>query len=226
MPKRDPAVHVILRTAYDEVVDALDGVGDDAVDDAEWLPTGCAGWTVRDLLCHMLGDAQRALVAFGTPADAPPDTDAISYWRHWRPGTDAARVGLRMTRIAASVHSAPILDSYAETARAVAYVAARTDPDLPVRTQGHVMRAADVAHTLVVEAAVHHLDLVVALDRPGPSAGALALVREALDGLLGEALPLAWDDVTYARAGTGRVPLTAADRAALGPLAERFPLFG
>ena len=47
-----------------------------------------------------------------------------------------------------------------------------------------------------------------------------------LDGLLGEPLPLPWDDVTYARTGTGRFPVSAADRAALGDLAGRFPLFG
>jgi hypothetical protein len=224
MADRDTAVHVILRTVYGDVVGALDGAGEDA----EWLPTGCAGWSVRDLLFHMHGDAQRALVAFATPAGTAPDTDAVSYWRHWRPGTDSARLSLRMTRIGASVFPglAPILGRYAEATRAVAHVAAHTDPDLAVRTQGHVLRAADLVHTLVVEAAVHHLDLVLALDRAGPSAGALRLVREVLDGLLGEAPPVPWDDVTYARAGTGRAPLTAEDRAALGPLAERFPLFG
>jgi hypothetical protein len=78
----------------------------------------------------------------------------------------------------------------------------------------------------VVEAAVHHLDLVVALDRPLPSAGPLRVVRETLDGLLGEPLPLPWDDVTYARTGTGRAALSESDRRALGPLAERLPLFG
>jgi hypothetical protein len=97
---------------------------------------------------------------------------------------------------------------------------------MPVRTQGHVLTAGDLVRTLVVEAAVHHLDLVVALDRPLPSAGPLRIVRETIDGLLGQALPLPWDDVTYARTGTGRAPISAADRRALGPLAGRFPLFG
>jgi hypothetical protein len=213
-----------LRGAYADVVTALR----DLDEEAAWLPTGCAGWSVRDLVFHMRGDAQRALVAFARPADAAPDTDHVSYWTHWKPGTDAAQVDLRMTRISASVYSAlrPILESFAETTEAVAYAAAHTDPELPVRTQGHVLRAGDLVHTLVVEAAVHHLDLVVALDRPGPSAATLRPVREALDGLLGEPVPLAWDDAAYARAGTGRAPLSAEERAALGPLADRFPLFG
>ena len=44
---------------------------------------------------------------------------------------------------------------------------------------------ADLLSTLTVEAAVHHLDLVLRLDRPGPAAGPLAEVRRVLEGLLG-----------------------------------------
>jgi uncharacterized protein (TIGR03083 family) len=213
-----------LSTAYRDIVAVLR----DLSAEEEWLPTGCAGWSVRDLLFHLRGDAQRALVALASPAGTEPDTDAVSYWTHWRPDTDGALLNRRMTRICASVYSGlrPILDSFAETTEAVVYAAVNTDPGLAVRTQGHVLRAGDLMRTLVVEAAVHHLDLVIALDRPLPSAGPLRVVRETLDGLLGEPLPLAWDDVTYARAGTGRTSLSASDRTALGPLAERFPLFG
>jgi hypothetical protein len=38
--------------------------------------------------------------------------------------------------------------------------------------------------------------------------------------------PADWDDVTYALKATGRVPLTAGDRARLGVPATRFPLLG
>jgi hypothetical protein len=34
-----------------------------------------------------------------------------------------------------------------------------------------------------------------------------------------------WDDATYALKGTGRLPLTDADREILGTQAERLPLF-
>ena len=47
-----------------------------------------------------------------------------------------------------------------------------------------------------------------------------------LAGLLGCPLPDAWDAQVAIRKGTGREPLTAADRAALGDRAGRFPLFG
>jgi hypothetical protein len=89
-----------------------------------------------------------------------------------------------------------------------------------------VLTVADFLSTLTVEAAVHHLDLVVRLDRPGPAPGPLAEVRRVLEGLLGAPLPAAWDDATAARRGTGREPLTVADRAELGPAAAAFPLFG
>jgi hypothetical protein len=44
--------------------------------------------------------------------------------------------------------------------------------------------------------------------------------------LLGYAVPLNWSDEHYALAGTGRTPLTDAERDTLGPDAGRFPLFG
>ena len=85
---------------------------------------------------------------------------------------------------------------------------------------------ADFVATLVVEAAVHYLDLTVALPTaPGPDPASLALVRRVLAGLLGAPIPTAWDDVTAALKGTGREPLAEQDRQALGPLAARFPLF-
>ncbi|NUO40969.1 MAG: hypothetical protein HOV82_02920, partial [Streptomyces sp.] len=103
---------------------------------------------------------------------------------------------------------------------------AATAPDRLVATQGHVLTAGDLMTTLAVEAAIHHLDLVVELpDVPGPSPAGLAAVRATLDGLLGRPVPLAWSDEHYARAATGRVPLTEAERRSLGADAERVPLF-
>ena len=132
------------------------------------------------------------------------------------------------TRIAASVHGglAGISRRYTETSAAVLIAAGRVGAGDLVATQGHVLTVADLCSTLVVEAAVHHLDLVAHLERPGPAPGPLAEVRRVLEGLLGRALPSEWDDVTAARRGTGREPLTAADRAELGEGAAAFPLFG
>ena len=93
-------------------------------------------------------------------------------------------------------------------------------------TQGYVLCPADFAATLAVETAVRYLDLTVSLaSAPPPDPASLALVRRVLDGLLGSPLPASWDDTSAAVKGTGRAPLTDEDRALLGPLAERVPLF-
>ena len=119
-----------------------------------------------------------------------------------------------------------IAGRYVETSAAVLVAAGRVSLDDAVGTQGRVLTAADLLSTLTVEAAVHHLDLVLRLDRPGPAAESLAEVRRVLGGLLGRPLPAVWDDVTAARRGTAREPLTAEDLAELGDDAGAFPLFG
>ena len=193
-----------------------------------WQPSGCAGWSVLDLTQHLLDDARRGLVALATPADGPATTDAVAYWRSWQPSPEDDDSTAWRTRVRASVTGglpglAPL---YAETAAAVVVVAGRADPGGLVATQGWVVRVDDLLSTLAVEAAVHHLDLVAHLDRPGPPPGALGEVRRVLEELLGRPLPAGWDDATAARRGTGREPLPDADRAALGDAADRFPLFG
>lgn len=88
-------------------------------------------------------------------------------------------------------------------------------------------RPTDFIATLAIETSVHYLDLAPNLpSAPDPDAASLMLVRRVLDGLLGTALTGEWDDRAYALKGTGRVPVTAAERAAIGALADRLPLFG
>lgn len=211
-----------LRVAYGD----LAGLAGSLDEDASWQPTACTGWAVRDLVQHLLDDAQRALVALATPADRPADRDAVSYWADWqvRPDPDSRQV--RALRTVASAWRLDFLTgTYAETARAVLVLASRTPPDALIATQGHVLRADDLLGTLAVEAAVHHLDLVAHLGAPGPGPEPLAAVRRTLDGLLGRPEPVHWDDVTWALTGTGRRPLTPAERVAFGPDADRLPLF-
>jgi hypothetical protein len=214
----------LLRTAYGDVAATLS----DLTPDEGWQPTGCAGWTPVDLGFHMLSDARRALVALNTPADGPADTTAVDYWQAWRPPEPGDEAELWSTRVAASVHGGlpGISYRYAETSAAAVVAAGRVALGDLVGTQGRVLTVADFLSTLVVEAAVHHLDLVLHLDRPGPAPGPLAEVRRVLEGLYGGPLPTRWDDVTAARRSTGREPLTAEDRAELGASAEAFPLFG
>ena len=214
----------LLSSAYRELSAVLSSL---SVEEG-FEPTGCAGWTAVDLGFHLLSDARRALVALHTPADGPADTTAVDYWTAWRPPEPGDEDELWSTRIAASAHGGllPIAACYAETTAAVVVAAGEARLAHLVRTQGRTLPVADLLSTLAVEAAVHHLDLVLRLDRPGPSAEPLGEVRRILEGLLGAPLPDRWDDVTAARRGTGRERLTAQDRLELGPAARRFPLFG
>ena len=212
----------LLSAAYGDLA-ALLG---ELTDDEAVQPSGCAGWAVLDLAQHLVFDARRGLVATATPAAGPPTTDAVGYWRSWQQSGEQASDDQWRTRVSASVAGGigVLAAVYAETSAAVQVAAGRLDPAEVVATQGHALRLDDLLSTLVVEAAVHHLDLVRHLDRPGPAAGPLAEVRRVLAALLGRELPDAWDDATAALRATGRAPLTAADRAELGDDLSRFPL--
>jgi hypothetical protein len=212
----------LLRTAYGDLSAVLQGLSDqDAVQ-----PTGCAGWAVLDLAQHLVFDARRGLVATATPADGPADSDAVRYWADWEQPRGEADDDLWRTRVSASVAGGigVLAVVHAELTAAVLVSAGRCAPADLVRTQAKVLALEDLLSTLVVEAAVHHLDLVRDLDRPGPAAGPLAEVRRVLTALHGAALPDRWDDATAARRATGREALTADDRALLCARAERFPL--
>ncbi|MEU3294656.1 maleylpyruvate isomerase N-terminal domain-containing protein [Streptomyces longwoodensis] len=213
-----------LRAAYQGFAAVVGGLGDEE----SWAPSGCTGWAVRDLVFHCVGDARRALVALHTPAEGPPDRDAVTYWRDWGDDPVGAADGRRFDRVAASMFLdfRQLRALYLETAAATVRATAATPSDRCVATQGHVLTVGDLMATLAVEAAVHHLDLVVHLpDAPRPAPAALTTVRATLDGLLGRPAPVEWTDEHYARVGTGRAPLTDAERAALGADADRFPLF-
>jgi hypothetical protein len=240
-----------LAAVYRNVTTVADGLGEAEL----MLPTRCAGWVAGDLLYHQILDARRALRTFASPAAGPAGTGDVSYWLQYSPrsGDDAelaaaeAAAHARHVRIVAAAYPPGALAwEWRETSGA-ACRAARACPHQFVATQGHVLTTADFTATLAVEAAIHYLDLTVDLPSvPDPDAASLALVRRVLDGLLGAAaasgtpgdgaqaggaqaggvVPAGWDDRSYALKGTGRVPLSDEDRAALGTLADKFPLFG
>jgi hypothetical protein len=214
-----------LRSAYEAASVAVASLGDQE----SWQPTGCTGWAVRDLVFHCLQDAQRALVALHTFASEPTDRDAVTYWQDWRPDTTGAANGRRWVRVNGSMFLdfGQLQGLYLETLAATVHAAKAADPAQHVRTQGHVLTARDLLTTLAVEATIHHLDMTAHLPHlPGPAPEGLAAVRATLDGLLGQPAPPEWTDEHYARVGTGRIGLRAAESATLGAAAERFPLFG
>src|SRR5215218_6793263 len=186
----------LLRTALGDVAAVLTSLSEDD----GWLPTGCRGWSVLDLGYHLLEDAHRALVDLNTPVAGPADTDAVGYWRPGRPSPQDGD-DLVGARVAASVQGglAAVARRHAEAAAAVVVAAGRVGPDDVVRSQGAAMTVGDDLSSMVVEAAVHHLDLVLHVDRPGPARAPLAEVRRVLEGLAGGPFPPSWDDVTAAR---------------------------
>ncbi|MET8089591.1 maleylpyruvate isomerase N-terminal domain-containing protein [Micromonospora sp. NPDC005220] len=193
--------------------------------------TRCRGWLIADLLLHVLGDAQRALVTLASPVDGPADVDDVSYWRDF-PGSDddAARHAWWVRRSAAAFdRPTGIVELWRDTAPAAVRAAASADPEGYVTTQGHVLRVPDFLTTLTTEAVVHHLDLTLELpDPPPPGPLAVRVAVATMDGLLSDdtVRPTAWNDHDYLLKATGRVPLTDRDRLELGESAGWFPLLG
>lgn len=214
----------LLDAVYRAVTAVVDGLDEEGFT----RRTGAAAWDVRALLFHQLCDAQRALIVLTTDDPGPADTDAVTYWSAWSPGTPEADAHARYATRAALAYGSPsgLVRQWADTSGAAVRAAkSHAAPGL-VSTQGHVLEVGDFVHTLVVEAVVHHLDLTVELPSAPLPAEAYAAVVDVLTGLLGAPLPPAWREVEAIRKGTGREPLDDADRAALAARAARFPLFG
>ena len=43
-------------------------------------PSGCTRWLVRDLVCHLVIDAQDVPITLVTPAETEPTCGAVIYW--------------------------------------------------------------------------------------------------------------------------------------------------
>jgi uncharacterized protein (TIGR03083 family) len=191
-------------TVLAEAYDALAGVVGGLTEDDGWAPTGCTGWTVRDLLWHLRADAVRGLVAAHTPAGRPADCDEVGYWHAWGSDPEADERNRRMTRVEAGLHGFDDLRAgHLEAAAAAVRALASRPEDEVVATQGHALRVTALASTLAVEATLHHADLVAHLDAPGPTAAGLAEVRRVVEALLGSDLA-GWSDERVALVGTGR----------------------
>ncbi|UAC01707.1 maleylpyruvate isomerase N-terminal domain-containing protein [Dactylosporangium vinaceum] len=206
MPYRDAVT--ALDAAYGGVCDLAAALSPDDL----LAPSRCRGWLVADVLFHLLGDAQRALVALHTPAPGPADTDHVTYWRSFPPGGGGG--GWAVRRAASAFDGAEIVRLWRETAAAAVQAARGADPAGFVRTQGKVLAVADLLATFVLEAVVHHLDMTVALPAaPPPAAAAVELAGRTLVGLGGEPHPTS---VAFVLEATGRVPSED----------PRFPLLG
>src|SRR5437764_10981484 len=56
---------------------AVSGLADDDFS----RPSGCASWLVRDLVCHLIVDAQDVLITLVTTADSEPTRNDLTYWQ-------------------------------------------------------------------------------------------------------------------------------------------------
>ncbi|PZT70686.1 maleylpyruvate isomerase [Streptomyces sp. SW4] len=221
MPPCSPSVELFscswsaLRTAVAELADE---------DFAR--PSGCAGWLVRDLVCHLVVDAQDVLITLVTPSDAEPTRDAVTYWNVGRtpPAGDDPLDALTV-RLAAAYEDPGLLRFHLDDVGSAAGRAARlVDPDLRVGTQGQVLTAGDYLSAYVLEWTLHHLDLIAHLPgTAGPPSQGLGHSRALLERIARAAFPASFSDTDALLVGTGRRVPTAAERAELGALAARLP---
>ncbi|SDX92253.1 TIGR03083 family protein [Saccharopolyspora shandongensis] len=189
-------------------------------------PSGCAGWLVRDLVCHLVIDAQDVLITLVTPADAEPTRDAVTYWAvSGTPPTGDDPLDALIVRLAAAYEQPELLKFHLDDVGSAAGRAAElADPNLVVSTQDMVLTARDYLSAYVLEWTLHHLDLIVHLpDAAGPPAGGLARTREMLEEIAGTTFPASFSAEDALLIGTGRRNPTDAEKAELGELAAKLP---
>ncbi|OBF33739.1 maleylpyruvate isomerase [Mycobacterium sp. ACS1612] len=199
------------------------------LDEADFAePSGCAGWLVRDLVCHLIIDAQDVLITLVTPSDAEPTRNDTTYWEIAdAPPTGDDPLDALTVRLAAAYEDSGLLKFHLDDIGAAAGRAAElVDPDMRVGTRGQVLTAADYLSAYVLEWTLHHLDLIAPVPTAsGPPAAGLRHSRAMLENIAGAALPASLSDEDALLIGTGRRSPTQHQRAQLGALAERLPLF-
>jgi Mycothiol maleylpyruvate isomerase N-terminal domain len=204
-----------LRTAVAELSD-----GDFA------LLSGCSGWLVRDLVCHLIIDAQDVLITLATPTDAEPTRNAVTYWNvAATPPTGDDPLDALIVRLAAAYEEPRLLKFHLDDVGAAAGRAAQlADPELRVSTRDEVLTARDYLSAYVLEWTLHHLDLIANLPHAAePPAEGLTRSREMLETIAGAAFPDSFSDTDALLVGTGRRAPTDVEKADLGELAAKLP---
>ncbi|MGW0904182.1 maleylpyruvate isomerase N-terminal domain-containing protein [Streptomyces sp. NPDC002853] len=196
-------------------------------DDAFARPSGCTGWLVRDLVCHLVVDAQDVLITLVTPAEAEPTRDALTYWDvSATPPTGEDPLDALTVRLAAAYEEPWLLKFHLDDlGSAAGRAAALADPDARVSTRDEILTTGDYLTTYVMEWTLHHLDLIAHLPNvAGPPAEGLARSREMLEQIAGAAFPASFSDADALLVGTGRRAPSDAEKSALGDLGGRLPL--
>ena len=146
--------------------------------------SGCTGWLVRDLVCHLVIDAQDVLITLVTPTEAEPTRNAVTYWNiaETLPAGDDPLDALTV-RLAAAYEEPRLLKFHLDdVGSAAGRAAALADPALRVSTRDGVLTAGDYLSAYVLEWTLHHLDLIASPGR-GETArrGARPVTRDAGD---------------------------------------------
>ncbi|MBO8195271.1 maleylpyruvate isomerase N-terminal domain-containing protein [Streptomyces oryzae] len=192
-------------------------------------PSGCAGWLVRDLACHLVIDAQDVLITLVTPAGTEPTADAVTYWELVEPPTGEDPLDALIPRLAAAYGEPRLLKFHLDDVGSAAGRAAQlADPAGRVSTQDKVLTVGDYLSAYVLEWSLHHLDLIAHLPpaiatATEPPADALAAARTLLEKIAGAPFPAAFSDKDALLIGTGRRRPTDAEQAVLGDLAAKLP---
>jgi uncharacterized protein (TIGR03083 family) len=188
-------------------------------------PTRLPEWNVKELLGHVCRGVDRISTALDNPSLEATDADSISYWRTY---DDDADIADRAKEFAAGYDSGQALAAaWDQTWRRALGRAADAPRERIVVTWGPALTFDQYLRTRVLEATVHRMDLNDALGLPAdPTDDALAIVEEILIGLLDPRPPRTSPvgGVAFVEIGTGRRQPTDGERAALGDLADRFPL--
>ncbi|MFE6846504.1 maleylpyruvate isomerase N-terminal domain-containing protein [Streptomyces sp. NPDC057686] len=193
-------------------------------------PSGCTGWLVRDLVCHLVIDAQDVLITLVTPAEAEPTVDAVTYWNvEDRPPTGEDPLDALIVRLAAAYEEPRLLTFHLDDVGSAAGRAAElADPGARVSTRGEVLTVSDYLGAYVLEWTLHHLDLIAHLpDAAEPPPEGPARARAMLEEIAGAAFPASFTDKDALLIGTGRRAPTEAERnelAGLAELAAKLPL--
>ncbi|WP_407555082.1 maleylpyruvate isomerase N-terminal domain-containing protein [Streptomyces sp. Pv4-95] len=189
-------------------------------------PSGCAGWLVRDLACHLVIDAQDVLITLVTPTEAEPTVDAVTYWELVEPPTGEDPLDALIPRLAAAYGEPRWLKFHLDDVGSAAGRAAElADPSVRVSTRDQVLTTGDYLSAYLLEWTLHHLDLIAHLPSADePPAETLAAARAALEKIAGTAFPVSFSDKDALLVGTGRHTPTEAETAALGDFAAKLPL--
>ncbi|WLQ49026.1 maleylpyruvate isomerase N-terminal domain-containing protein [Streptomyces poriferorum] len=191
-------------------------------------PSGCTGWLVRDLVCHLVIDAQDVLITLATPVASEPTRDAVTYWEvSATPPTGDDPLDALTVRLAAAYEEPWLLRFHLDdVGSAAGRAAVLADPTGRVGTRDEVFTVDEYLTTYVLEWTLHHLDLIAHLpDAADPPPEGLARSRVLLESIAGAAFPASLSDRDALLIGTGRRAPTEAETAELGGLAAPLPLF-